>query len=304
MIRKAAACVIALSIVLGGGFRGTMEAFAGETSFGISSEEPVSYLGPEGTYTEEATQRFFGRSGDYRPQETVQAALQRLLDGSCKYAVIPQENTIGGPVYEYLDALLAQGQVSVQGEVELPISQTLLVKEGTELLEIKTVYSHKQGIVQSAEWLAKNLPSAKVVETASTAEGARMVAASGTADCAAIASAGAAEVYGLRPLAEGIQANDDNQTRFYVVSLEAPGQALSDRMLFTARGDAENLPKLMEKLSQEGLKLVSIHDRPAKTVLGEYVYLIECEAGSYQAYERLCSIPGFQFQFYGTFPVK
>ena len=284
------------------------QALGGEVSSQGPAEQAltgaVSYLGPEGTYTQEATQRFFGAEGDYRPQKTVADALQEVLNGSCEYAVIPQENTIGGPVYDYLDELLAHEGLSVQGEVELPIRQALLAPEGTKLDEIKIVYSHSQGIIQSAGWLSEHLPSAEIIEVSSTAEGARLAASAEHADCAAVASAGAAAVYGLSVLAENIQQNENNQTRFYVVSAAEADKNASDRMLFTAEGKSAKLPELMKRIEEEGLQLVSIHDRPAGTVLGEYIYLIECEPGNFQKYEKISGVSGFDYHFYGSFSVR
>lgn len=267
-------------------------------------EGAVSYLGPEGTYTQEATRQFFGDEGDYRPQKTVADVVQQLLDGNCEYAVIPQENTIGGPVYDYLDELLSHENLTIKGEVELPIRQALLAVQGTELENIKVVYSHKQGITQGKDWIQNNLPNAEVVEVSSTAEGARMVAESNTGDCAAIASVGAAEVYGLSVLAENIQQNEDNKTRFYILSIKEAGTEKSDRMVFSVTGKAGDLPKLFEEITKNNLQVISIHDRPEKTTLGRYVYLIECENGSYNEYEKISSLPEFEFFYFGTFPIK
>lgn len=185
----------------------------------------VSYLGPVGTYTEAACGKFFEQKGSYVPYETVDLAVQALVDGESSYAVIPQENTIGGAVTDYIDTLIAQDSVSVVGEVELPIDQNLLTVPGAQLSGIKTVYSHKQGIAQGKEWLEENLPDAEVIEVSSTAEGAKMVAEGGDSSVAAIASSGAADVYGLEILAANIQNNDKNKTRFYVLSGEEPATA-------------------------------------------------------------------------------
>lgn len=263
----------------------------------------VSYLGPEGTYTEEAAKLFFGENGTLIPEATVSEAVQQLLEGKCDYAVIPQENTIGGAVYDYVDEFLSHEELSVVGEVELPIRQALLVKEGTKPESIRTVYSHKQGITQGADWLKKNLPEAEVIPVSSTAEGARMVSESGSADCAAIASTGAARVYGLSVMAENIQINEDNKTRFYVLSTQAPPKAAADRMVFTACGSAEYLPGLLEKLEKQGLKLVFIHDRPEKTTLGRYIWVIECEGGDHGAFSRISS-EGLELRYCGAFSVK
>ena len=149
------------------------------------AQPTVSYLGPEGTYTQEACTLFFNGEGTYLPQADVSASVQAVVDGASTYAVIPQENTIGGPVAEYLDEVISHEGLSVVGEVELPINQNLLVLPGTALSAIKIVYSHKQGIAQGRDWLEENLPGAEVTEVSSTAEGAKMVAEAGDPSCAA-----------------------------------------------------------------------------------------------------------------------
>ena len=284
----------------------TEEQGAGqEEQAAVSYEDAkISYLGPQGTYTEEACQHFFEKQGEYLPYENVDAAVEALVKGESNYAVIPQENTIGGAVIDYVDTLIGENKVSVVGEVELTINQNLLALPGSQLSDIKTVYSHKQGIAQGKEWLAKNLPDAEVVEVSSTAEGAKMVAEGKDPSCAAIASAGCSEVYGLDILAENIQNNDSNKTRFYVLTCAEPGTAQSDRLAFIATGSAEALPALMEELDDREVTLVTIHDRPLKTELGEYHYLIECENCSYDTFEALKDKTELELRYLGSFAVK
>ena len=264
----------------------------------------VSYLGPEGTYTQEAAQKFFGDDVDFQAKKTVSEAVLALSDGRCDFAVIPVENTIGGPVYDYLDELLKYEKLCVQGEVELPIRQALLAPEGTSLSDIKTVYSHKQGIIQGKDWLEKNVPDAQVVEVSSTAKGAEIVSKNGGKNCAAIASAAAAGVYGLTVLHENIQQNEDNKTRFYVLSSKNPFTERSQRMLFIAEGSAQSLPELTAALSKNRLILVSIHARPSKTTLGRYKYIVECENAGYEEFRRISAADGFTFRYAGSFCVK
>ena len=303
-ILRITAAILMIVLTLGVcGFK-QVKASVASSELLATDEGAVSYLGPEGTYTQEATWQFFGTQGDYRPQKTVADAVWQLLDGKCEYAVIPQENTIGGPVYDYLDELLSHENLTIKGEVELPIRQALIVKQGTELQNVKTVYSHKQGITQGKDWIQKNLPNAEVVEVSSTAEGAKMVSESDTGDCAAIASVGAAKVYGLSVLAENIQQNENNKTRFYILSTKEAGTEKSDRMVFSATGKAGDLPKLLEAVTKNNLKIISIHDRPEKVTLGRYVYLIECENGSYKEYEKISSLNEFEFHYFGTFPIR
>lgn len=264
----------------------------------------VSYLGPEGTYTQEACGVFFEKKGEYVPYETVNDAVSALVSGESGYAVIPQENTIGGAVIDYVDTLIGENAVSVVGEVELPINQNLLVLPGTALSQIKTVYSHKQGIAQGADWLKANLPDAEVVEVSSTAEGARMVSEGKDASLAAIASAACADVYGLEVLAAGIQNNKSNKTRFYVLSCEAAATAPADRLAFLAKGSADALPQLLADMEKQNVTLVALHDRPLKTELGEYCYLIECENCDHAQYEKLAGRSAFTFRYLGSFAVR
>ena len=105
-------------------------------------------------------------------------------------------------------------------------------------------------------------------------------------------------------LAENIQQNEDNVTRFYVLSQTAPKTEAADRMVFTAVGDASRLPELLEIMAEDDIELVSLHDRPEMTVLGSYVYLIECANTGYAGFEELATIDGFEFRYYGAFPVK
>ena len=266
--------------------------------------ETVSYLGPEGTYTQEACGVFFDKKGVFVPCASVQEAVDTLMEGESDYAVIPQENTIGGAVIDYLDVLIGQSGVSVAGEVELPISQNLLGLPGTPIGEIKKVYSHKQGIAQGKEWLKQNLPGAGVIEVSSTAEGARMVSEENDRSCAAIASAACADVYGLEILAAGIQNNDSNKTRFYVLSKEEPDVSSAQRLAFIASGSAKDLPALMSEMEKQNMTLIALHDRPRKTELGEYNYLIECSQCGYKEYKALEESGLFSFRFLGCFDVR
>ncbi len=264
----------------------------------------VSYLGPEGTYTQEACGKFFENKGFYRPYKTVNDAVKALINKESNYAVIPQENTIGGAVIDYVDTLIAQTGISVIGEVELPINQNLLACKQTKLSDIKTVYSHKQGIAQGKEWLNKNLPDAKVIEVSSTAQGAKMVSESKNLSSAAIASVACAQVYNLNVLAESIQNNKNNITRFYVLSRREPMSTCSDRLAFIAIGSAKYLPNLMKIMEEQEMTLISIHDRPLKTELGQYYYLIECSNSNYINYKKLTNKSPFKFRYLGSFKVK
>ena len=235
----------------------------------------VAYLGPAGTYTEEATKLFFGDNDELLAQQTVSDALALVDNGAAAYAVIPQENTIGGPVTDYIDALLRDKDARVVGEVVLPIRQTLMGLPGTDLSQVKTVYSHKQGLAQSAAWLDENLPNAERVEAASTAAAAQKVAEGGDASAVAIAAPGAAGLYHLEVLQNNVSKSEANKTRFYVVSKKANEREGYARAVFVAETAADGLPDVLAKACDSGTKLVCVHDRPEGSALGTYRYVIE-----------------------------
>ena len=243
----------------------------------IADITTVAYLGPAGTYTEEAAKLFFGDNDELKPQTTVSDALALVADGTASYAVVPQENTLGGPVTDYIDALLATHDVSVVGEIVLPIRQTLMGIPGADLSQVKRVLSHKQGLAQSSEWLSENLPGAERVETASTAAAAQQVIEGGDTSTVAIAAPGAADLYGLEVLQQNVSKSDANKTRFFVVSRQANELTGYDRAVFVANMPAEELPDVLQAACTNGTKLVGAHDRPAGSALGTYRFVIELE---------------------------
>jgi len=245
-----------------------------------TEETKVSYLGPAGTYTEEATQFFFSGTGTLLPQATVEDAIADVVNGAADYAVIPQENTIGGAVTNYVDALLTTDGVYVVGEVILPISQTLLGVPGATISDIQTVCSHAQGIKQSEHWRAEHMPDAATEEMSSTAAAASHVAELGDKTVAAIAAPAAAELYGLDVLAENVQITDTNKTRFYVLSASALPAGANKRAVFAANCEASAIDDIIVTIHNAGLELVTLHDRPDGSALGSYRYIIEAECAN------------------------
>lgn len=237
----------------------------------------VSYLGPAGTYTEEATRFFFRDTGACLPEASVEEAIAALVEGRADYAVIPQENTLGGAVTNYVDALIAEARVYVVGEVILPISQTLMGIPGTTLEDIKTVCSHAQGIKQSEAWRLEHLPDAVTEEMSSTAAAASYVAAQQDMSIAAVAAPAAAELYGLSVLAENVQITDANKTRFYVLGAEPLPASTCTHAVFVADCEANRIDDIIVEIHQAGLELVTLHDRPEGSALGHYYYIIEVE---------------------------
>ena len=260
----------------------------------------VSYLGPEGTYTEEAAEFFFRSAGNFTPKATVDMAIEDTAAGMSDYAVIPQENTLGGAVTKYVDALLGRDDVYVVGEVILPISQTLMGVPGTTIADIKTVCSHIQGLMQSEKWRKENMPDAAAEEMGSTAAAARYVAERQDKSIAAIAAPGAAGLYGLEVLAENVQITDANKTRFYVLSKRRI--AGGTNAVFAVSCEASRIDDIIVEIHNARLELVTIHDRPEGSALGKYNYIIEVKDRngiSANQIKRIRALDGIRW--YGSF---
>ena len=286
----------------GSGVKGERES--SEPFSQIVENARVSYLGPEGTYTEEAARFFFPNAGNMLPKPSVQDAIADVAAGAADYAVIPQENTLGGAVTNYVDALIAQDDVFVVGEVILPISQTLMGVPGASLDEIRTVCSHAQGLAQSAAWREEHLPDAALQEMASTAAAASYVAETGDKTIAAIAAPGAAELYGLSVLAKNVQITDANKTRFYVLSSSELSGVFHPRAVLAATCEAGRIDDIIIEIHKAGLEMVTIHDRPEGSYLGSYHYVLEVEnPGGMNGRQReaIKAIP--EVRFLGCFDV-
>lgn len=235
----------------------------------------ISFLGPEGTYTEEAAQFWFHGGEKLAPRETVDAAIADVLAGEADFAVIPQENTLGGAVVNYVDALIRAEGAFVAGEVVLPISQTLMGLPGARTEEIRTVCSHAQGLAQSQAWRAEHLPEAQAKEMASTAAAASFVAEQQDPTIAAVAAPGAAALYGLEVLARDVQITDANKTRFYVLAAKPAEGSGGTRAVFVATCDGGEITGILAALRDAEMEVVSLHDRPEGSRLGRYHYVIE-----------------------------
>ena len=266
---------------------------SGDSSI-LMADASVSYLGPAGTYTEEAAMFFFPEAKTMMPKGTVDEAIADVMNGTADYAVIPQENTLGGAVTNYVDALIKQNDVYVIGEVILPISQTLMGVPGAKIEDIKTVCSHAQGIKQSETWRKEHLPDAVTEEKASTAAAAEYVAEQQDKSIAAIAAPGAAGLYGLDVLAENVQITDANKTRFYVLSAKEPQGEEFPQAVFVATCKASRIDDIIVEIHDSGVELVTLHDRPEGSELGFYYYVIEVESEGGITQEQLDRISNLE----------
>jgi prephenate dehydratase len=238
-----------------------------------------AYLGPEGTFTEAAVAALARAraGGDVQllPRESIGATLTSVRTGGADRAVVPIESSVEGIVTATVDDLAGSGDVLIQAETRLPIEFALLAREGTALADVKTVGGHPQAEGQCRRWLAANLPGHEWVPFPSNAEAARRVG-KGDLD-AALASAAAADLYGLTVLAPDVQDRSNAVTRFVEVapsgSLPAPtGADRTSLAAFLADDHAGALMEILTEFAVRGINLSTIQSRPTGDGLGSYFF--------------------------------
>ena len=245
---------------------------------GMEQDIRASYLGPQGTFSEQAVQKHFGRAVEAIPQPSIDEVFRRAEAGDTEFAVVPVENSTEGAVGRTLD-LLVSTPLKICGEIELRVQQNLMVKEGG-LTDVRRVYSHAQSLGQCHGWLGQNLPNAERVQVVSNAEAARRAAEEpGTA---AIAGQMASERFQLAILARSIEDDPNNTTRFLVLGKIDTAATGMDRTSLVL--SAENKPgavhALLSPLAANGVSMSRIESRPsraAKSGLWEYLFFIDVE---------------------------
>ncbi len=250
---------------------------------GMEQAIRVSYLGPEGTFSEQAVRRHFGSAVEGLACVSVDEAFRRCESGAVQFTVVPAENSTEGVVGRTLDLLVAT-PLRICGEVELRVQQNLLSKENT-LQDIKKLYSHSQSLAQCNCCLAQHMHSAERVPVASNAEAAQRAAKE--PGSAAIAGEAAGERYGLKALARSIEDDPNNTTRFLVLGNVDPGPSGRDRTSLVM--SAENKPgavhALLTPLAEHGVSMTRIESRPARarSSLWEYLFFIDVEGHQHDA---------------------
>jgi len=239
-----------------------------------------SYLGPAGTFTEAALIPLLKPEDKSVPAVNVTAALDAVRSGTADYAIVPIENSVEGVVARTLDELASGEPLLIIGESILSVSFALMVKPGVNISEIKRLATHPHAEAQCREYIAKNIPGAEVIMTASTAAGAEAVA-KGEAD-GALAAAVAAKNFNLEVIAEDVGDKQAAVTRFVTVS--RPGKIAvptgSDRtslVVFIAADHSGALLEILTEFAVRGVNLTFIQSRPNGVELGQYHFIIDVE---------------------------
>lgn len=255
------------------GYAAYLAALAGARS---PVERPrVAYQGEPGAYSEEACVGLFGPEVDSRGCPWFEDVFQALERGEADYAVLPVENSSTGSIRQVYD-LLARYHYYIVGEYQVKVEHCLMALPGVALEEIKTVYSHEQGLMQCERFLDGHRDWRRA-PTLDTAGSARQVAASGDRTAAAICSRRAAEIYGLHILKEGVNYNDQNHTRFVLVSpaMELRPGRNKISALFHLPHQSGSLHEILTVFAVQGLNLMKLESRPIPGRGWEYLFFLD-----------------------------
>jgi len=241
----------------------------------LAQQEPlkIGYLGPEGTFSQQAVHMHFGHSAKGLPLASVEEVFDEVAAGHADFGVVPVENSGQGTIQSTLDLFLSS-PLKICGEVELRVHQYLLSRTG-RVEDIERVYSHGLSLAQCRGWLRQHLPAAEKQAVASNAEAARR--SRNADDSAAIAGENAAHVYGLKIVAGPIEDRPDNTTRFLVIGRALFPPSGNDRtsLLVFVQDKPGALYQVLEPLARRGVSMNRIESRPAHTGLWQYAFFID-----------------------------
>ncbi len=247
-------------------------------------EEALSaaFLGPRGTFSEEAALKHFGGQVRGVPCASIDQVFREVEAGQVGYGVVPVENSTDGAVGRSLDLLLAS-PVRVCGEVLLAVHQCLMSK-AVSSEPIWKIYAHAQSMAQCHEWLNQNLPRAERVPVVSNAEGARLAADDPNTAC--IGSQAAAGLYQLNVLAANIEDQPNNTTRFVVIANQeaAPSGRDKTSLVMSVRNRPGAMHDLLAPLAEHGVDMTRFESRPSRTGMWEYVFFVDIEGHQQEAH--------------------
>lgn len=235
----------------------------------------IGFLGPRGSFTEEATIRMFEDLGArFVYYTSIQDIFRAVASNEIEYGVVPLENSLEGSVGETLD-MLAQTDVKICGETEIRVRHNLIARPGTRLEDIKTVLSHPMALAQCKNFIYTRLKNVKIETRLSTAEAVKEAVE--TPSYAAIGSILAANIYGGEILVRGIEDHKDNFTRFIAIGYKPlnKGTIYKTSIIFTVKDIPGALYKALEPFAVRNINLSKIESRPIKERPWEYMFFVD-----------------------------
>ena len=242
----------------------------------LALEQPlnIAYLGPEGTFTQEAALKHFGHAVSTLDCGSIDEIFHQVEKGNAHYGVVPIENSSNGVIGGTVDMLYSQG-LKICGEVEISIQHQLMMADQSQ--EIKAIYAHQQALDQCRRWLSNHYPNAELKPVASNALAARLV--KDEPQAAAIASEAALGLYGLDRVAKNIEDKTGNVTRFLVLANEevAPSGEDKTSILVVTKHESGALLDLLEPFKEQDINILQLARHPIPGVKWEYLFLIDIE---------------------------
>ena len=238
----------------------------------------IAYLGPPGTYSEQAAEQW-NNVDELLPLESIPAVARSVENGEAFQGVLPIENSIEGGLTFTLDLLIHDSSLAICGEVIVPINHYLMAHKDIDLDEVRTVYSHPQSLGQCRQFLLNNLPQATLVASLSNAKAVEEML-SANPGAAAISSERSAHLYGATILQKNVEDNPSNETRFVILSHEDHEITSNDKtsLCFEFDGDEPGiLSESLREFASRNINLVKIESRPNKRRLGRYVFLVDID---------------------------
>lgn len=249
----------------------------------LAQQEPlkVAYLGPEGTFTQQAVNRHFGHSVLALSHASIDGVFEQVQSSEADFGVIPVENSSQGIVSHTLDMFLSS-DLHICGEIELRIHQNLMT-HAKNLNGVERIYSHEQSLSQCKAWIRAHLPKAELIAVGSNAEAARRVR--NAPEAAAIGGQTAAQIYGVPILFSNIEDRPDNTTRFLVVGrhLLAPSGRDKTTLLLAGHEGPGLLFRLLKPLDDHSVNMTRIESRPSSLGKWEYVFFVDIEGHAQDA---------------------
>ena len=238
----------------------------------------IGFLGPVGTYTEDAALKYEPK-GNLVPYSTITEVGLAVSSGETDEGVVPIENSLEGSVTFTLDLLISQSGLSIAREIILPIEHFLMTAAGTRSPDIQVIYSHPQALAQCHNYLLRTFPQAQQTASLSTVAAVADMQAS-RLPAAAIAPRRAARLYDVEIIGQNVQDNPNNVTRFVVLAQSDHPPTGPDKtsICLSFEEDAPGvLYEALGEFARRNINLAKIESRPTKESLGRYIFLIDCE---------------------------
>lgn len=247
----------------------------------MSIKKKIAYLGPPGTFTEEALDKFIKDLSQVRKISfpTVADVIRSVDRGEADEGLVPMENSIEGSVNITQDILTFESEAKIIGEVIIPVKHSLIGKRKIKLDNIKKVISHPHATAQCRKYLSTNLKGAEVIAANSTAEAVKIMKKEND-DIAAIGTKTAAKIYDLEIIENDIEDNKDNKTRFVFIGNSIQPKTGNDKtsiVCFLKEDRPGSLYNILKEFACRNINLTRLESRPAKKDLGDYVFMIDLD---------------------------